>query len=719
MNIEKFIKDLEREDVSNEKVSHDYVVNGDLKQLIDATLPQLQTKIYQILEGQIPGLQNKVAKLYSALKPESVRELAEKAVEQIFQQAAELQQETELQLRFMLIEEKRLLMNTLYSLDLFGDKLDKSKLGYKYLFDEFEKSKSEKNKNNLLGEFTKLYNYFEEFNTQLESFRSKVISEYHIYLPKLKDWESDSLSGSEQEQEQELSDSEQEQEQELGIIDQTKKGLCRLSDNYDVLINFLEERINNIDNKLKRSMIVQQNEIIMTIDYENQIEQLNWYKEKQNQLLKHYCPYANIIDLTNNYTNDPKKVLINKLDKMKIGKNIIILSMNSKNGSFEDTNHWVALTVELSDNQEIKRPILIDPMGIKAIYQKMLESLQEKWSKEVVLYYLFDEQMHPQYHDNTYDGGPFLVEAVRRLVTGQLVNVIQQDMKKDTQEDSKKYGQELRKKHEKILLELRTKEEEISENDFDDDEDDEDDNDNSKEDSNNSSNDNNEGTDKDNENSDDDNKELNQSKALSTTISQQDQDGVITQPNSKNQKEQTTENQISKSKKDGDNGKLSSTNQEIPKQNSPVVNSNVGTIPSTKPTEPKPSKVERLTLEEVLAKAENLSKALQEAKQAHLLDEIHRRELLKGQLRNLVETATEQLQKVSQQDQEQVDKLALEVMCGLLNGSNLSFSARLVSKAYDTAKNIWDKQQKFIQAKNQQQEVTYDKDDDEDNGYRL
>ena len=148
---------------------------------------------------------------------------------------------------------------------------------------------------------------------------------------------------------------------------------------------------------------------------------------------------------------------------------------------------------------------------------------------------------------NDYDCGPFLVEAVGRLVEGQSVDVIQQSMKKDTQEDSKKYGQELREKHKKILSELRTKEEETSGNDFDNDEDD---NDNRKEDSNNSSNGSNE----------DENKKLNQSKESSTTISQQNQNEMISQ--SKNQQNVEQDNKENKKDDDSLKEKKSDSNKD-------------------------------------------------------------------------------------------------------------------------------------------------------------
>ena len=170
-------------------------------------------------------------------------------------------------------------------------------------------------------------------------------------------------------------------------------------------------------------------------------------------------------------------------------------------------------------------------------------------------------------------------------------------------------------------------------------------------------------------------------------------------------------------RKDDDNEKLLNTISTVPKQEPPSMNPNSKTElgpnigGSTQPTEPKvkpmepssgdPGELKDCTLKEILANSKNLTEALRKAgDQVSISDQ----KLSKEQLDDLVKIATEKLQSISQQDRDQVDKLALKAMHKLLEKPRSLFNVDLVSRAYDIAsksysdiKRVLEQKQKTIQ----------------------
>ena len=420
-------------------------------------------------------------------------------------------------------------------------------------------------------------------------------------------------------------------------IDTVKKTLVEV---FDRMVNKpkldFERTIQDLknENQQNQTFIHHLQQTNNQIKQNKQVKQLDGYTEQQlNQLLRYYYHEqrnnnAIVIAKSNIYfisNNGFEEILKEQLSQIRSGKSkigVIVLDVNPVNDNFSsDISHWVALVVEVNNSQtEIT---LIDPMGRNVIRQGVLQSVSTSMSLGVKFIGVFDEENHPQHNGNPHDCGPFLVEAFERLVGGQPVDCIQEDMKKDTLEESQNYGQEIRKNHQQVLLKLK------------------------------------------NEGQNNENK-----------YSSKDDDGS---GNDDDKKYEKPLNKIQSEPK---------INQEPESKKSSTSNNQQNSVPN---------KSEALTLEKILANSKNLTEALQEANQAHLLDEIHRREILEGQFENLADIANEKLQKISRQDQEQVDKLALEVMRRLLNQSYLSFNARLISKAYDIAKNVWNQQQKAIQ----------------------
>ena len=179
---------------------------------------------------------------------------------------------------------------------------------------------------------------------------------------------------------------------------------------------------------------------------------------------------------------------------------------------------------------------------------------------------------------------------------------------------------------------------------------------------------------------------------------------------------------------DDNNKKLLNTIQNdtptvtlVPKQEPPSMNPNSKTElgpnigGSTQPTEPKikpmetsngdPGEFKGCTLEEILANSKNLTEALRKAgDQVSISDQ----KLSKEQLDDLVKIATEKLQSTSQQDRDQVDKLALKAMHKLLEKPR-SFNTDLVSRAYDIASKSYSDIKRVLEQKQKtiQQEESY------------
>ena len=116
-------------------------------------------------------------------------------------------------------------------------------------------------------------------------------------------------------------------------------------------------------------------------------------------------------------------------------------------------------------------------------------------------------------------------------------------------------------------------------------------------------------------------------------------------------------------------------------------------------------KSESFTLEEILSSSKNLTEALRKASNQVLIPD---QKLSKEQLNGLVKIATEKLQSISQQDRDQVDELALEVIRELLKQPYLSLDTKLVSQSYVTAQETLQEIQETV--RNQQdveQEIEY------------
>jgi hypothetical protein len=147
------------------------------------------------------------------------------------------------------------------------------------------------------------------------------------------------------------------------------------------------------------------------------------------------------------------------------GQYIIPLHVHALEGTFGNTNHWTALIVGVNQKRQITNLQFIDPTGRNEVYDGVKNSLSIlEFSKENLnkIKRYFDEEYHPQHIEiaevfgyayidgdksNDYDCGPFMVEALRRIVCEENI----QGMCKNNLEESIKYGQDLREEHQLLL----------------------------------------------------------------------------------------------------------------------------------------------------------------------------------------------------------------------------------------------------------------------------
>ena len=144
---------------------------------------------------------------------------------------------------------------------------------------------------------------------------------------------------------------------------------------------------------------------------------------------------------------------------------VIPINLHAVDGSFnEGTSHWTALVVK----DQLNELLFIDPTGRDQVYEGLLDSLNliEEVLANNKVSRLFTELYHPQWVvieekntdfayvakelSNDYDCGPFLVEAIRRLVNGETPLRISGAMQRGSLSSSHAYGQELRSVHQQL-----------------------------------------------------------------------------------------------------------------------------------------------------------------------------------------------------------------------------------------------------------------------------
>jgi ribosomal 50S subunit-associated protein YjgA (DUF615 family) len=134
------------------------------------------------------------------------------------------------------------------------------------------------------------------------------------------------------------------------------------------------------------------------------------------------------------------------LEQMGIGRYVIPMLVNVSNGELDrnesnEINHWVALIVNTAN----KGIYYIDPMGNEPS-QQVANIIRNIFGFDIQINNVFDKNHHPQVSGNNDDCGPFLVETLRMLaVEKKRPQEVRAAMAKGSVEESKEYGQELRK----------------------------------------------------------------------------------------------------------------------------------------------------------------------------------------------------------------------------------------------------------------------------------